>query len=222
MNSADLTNTSTLSDEDIVARILKGEDYLFEGLMRKYNTRLYRISLSIINDDMEAEDIMQTAYINAYLHLSSFQSRSTFSTWLTRIIINESLLHKKKRTRGLQVVSAQKTIDYHNDTPLKNVMNKELKSILEQAVSKLPEKYRLVFVMREIQELSTNETMEILNLRESNVKIRLTRAKALLRNELSSYYKSNQLFEFNLVRCDRIASFVMNKIKTLKNSHQAQ
>jgi len=222
MNSADLTNTSTLSDEEIVARILKGEDYLFEGLMRKYNTRLYRISLSIINDDMEAEDIMQTAYINAYLHLSSFQNRSTFSTWLTRIIINESLLHKKKRTRGLQVLSGQNTTDYHNDTPLKNVMNKELKAVLEQAVSKLPEKYRLVFIMREIQELSTNETMEILNLGESNVKIRLTRAKALLRNELSTYYKSNQLFEFNLVRCDRIAGFVMNKIKMLKISHQAQ
>ena len=219
MNSADITNTSTLSDQEIVARILKGEDHLYEGLMRKYNTRLYRISLSIVNDDMEAEDVMQTAYINAYLHLSTFQNKAAFSTWLTRIIINESLLHKKKKTKGLQVLAAQNPIDYHNDTPLKNIMNKELKAVLEQAVSKLPEKYRLVFVMREIQELSTNETMEILNLGESNVKIRLTRAKALLRNELSSYYKSNQLFEFNLIRCDRIADFVMNKIKMMKNSN---
>ena len=102
--------------------------------------------------------------------------------------------------------------EYHDDTPLKNLMNKELKTILEDAVSALPEKYRMVFVMREIQEMSTNETMEVLSLGESNVKIRLNRAKEMLRNELSSYYHSNQVFEFHLTRCDRIANYVMSRI----------
>jgi RNA polymerase sigma factor (sigma-70 family) len=208
-----VSNINTLSDEETVNRILKGETHLYESLMRKFNTRLYRISMSIINDDMEAEDIMQTAYINAFRQLHTFKQKSSFSTWLTRILINESLLHKKKRIKSLQMFSDQVKKEYDYNTPLKNLMNKELKVILEKAVSNLPEKYRLVFVMREIQEMSTNETMEILDLGESNVKIRLNRAKEMLRNELSTYYKATQLFEFKLVRCDKIVDYVMNQIK---------
>ncbi len=213
MDTANQIDKSDLTDEEIISRILNGDHYWFEGLMRKYNTRLYRIAMSIINDDMDAEDIMQTAYINAFLNLPNFKNKSTFSTWLTRILINESLLHKKRRIKGLQIRAEQTINESHNETPLKTFMNKELKLILEKAVASLPEKYRMVFVMREVQELSTGETMEVLNLGESNVKIRLNRAKEMLRKELSSYYKANQLFEFNLIRCDRIAHFVMAKIK---------
>jgi RNA polymerase sigma factor (sigma-70 family) len=211
----DLTHSirkGILGDNEIVGRILEGEKHLYETLMRKYNTRLYRISMAILNDDMDAEDVMQTAYINAYRQLSSFQNKSSFATWLTRILINESLLQQKKRKRSLQLLSGQVVVESHNETPLKTVMNKELKTILEKAVTNLPQKYRLVFVMREIQELSTQETMEALELGESNVKIRLSRAKEMLREELSSYYESSQLFEFDLVRCDRIAKFVMERI----------
>jgi RNA polymerase sigma factor (sigma-70 family) len=218
MNEANEIDNVPLTDEEIIARIIDGEHHLYERLMRKYNTRLYRIAMSVINDDMEAEDIMQTAYINAFLNLSSFKNTSTFSTWLTRILINESLLHKKRKIKALKVQAEQTVKDSHNETPLKAIMNKELKLILEKAVSSLPEKYRMVFVMREVQELSTSETMEVLNLGESNVKIRLTRAKEMLRNELSSYYKMNQIFEFNLIRCDRIANFVMTKIKEENSS----
>ncbi len=212
MNAANQIDNSDLTDEEIISRILAGEHDWYERLMRKYNTRLYRIAMSIINDDMEAEDIMQTAYINAFLNLSNFKNKSAFSTWLTRILINESLLHKKRKVKGLQILAEQRLSESHNETPLKTFMNKELKLILEKAVSSLPEKYRMVFVMREVQQLSTSETMEVLNLGESNVKLRLTRAKEMLRNELSSY-KTDQLFEFNLIRCDRIAHFVMAKIK---------
>jgi RNA polymerase sigma factor (sigma-70 family) len=212
MNSTDIISTGILSDDEIVIRILQGEKYLYETLMRRYNTRLYRISMAILNDDMEAEDAMQTAYINAYRNLSSFQNKSSFATWLTRILINESILHQKKRTKNIQVLSEQVITEAHNETPLKSIMNKELKEILERAISNLPEKYRVVFVMREVQELSTQETMDALDLGESNVKIRLTRAKEMLRDELSCYYESNRLFEFDLVRCDRIAKFVMQRI----------
>jgi RNA polymerase sigma-70 factor (ECF subfamily) len=204
--------TETLKDEEIIERILKGEKSLYERLMRKYNLRLYRVSMSIINDDMEAEDIMQTVYINAYQQLGKFQNRSSFGTWITRILINESLLRKKRITKHQEALMKNIDNKYHDDTPLKSLMNKELKTILENAVSTLPEKYRMVFVMREIQEMSTNETMEVLNLGESNVKIRLNRAKEILRNELIGYYRSDQLFEFNLIRCDRIANFVMSRI----------
>lgn len=210
-------NNKIFSDEEIVERVINGEKHLYETLMRKYNLRLFRISMSIINDDVEVEDIMQTAYLNAYLQLRNFQNRSSFSTWLTRILINESLLHKKKKMKqGHLFLNKEKDIP-HTETPLKSLMNKELKTILEKAVSDLPEKYRMVFVMREIQELSTSETMEVLNLGESNVKIRLNRAKEMLRNELELYCKSNQLFEFNLIRCDKIVDFVMSKIITGSN-----
>lgn len=212
MRNPDQVATEALNDEAIIERILKGEKYLYESIMRKYNLRLYRIGMSIVNDDMEVEDIMQTAYINAYQQLPKFQHKSSFGTWLTRIFINESLLRKKRRQKHQEVLMKNIGNEYHNETPLNSLVNKELKSILENAVSILPEKYRTVFVMREIQEMSTSETMEILNLGESNVKIRLNRAKEMLRNELSNYYRSNQLFEFNLIRCDRIAEFVMARI----------
>src|SRR5690554_4464445 len=156
---------------------------------------------------------MQISYLNAYRQLANFKHNSSFGTWLTRILINESLLHKKRKQifekRRLESIFH----DYHCETPLDNLMNKELKLILEKAVFTLPEKYRLVFVMREVEGMSTQETMEALDLGESNVKIRLSRAKEMLRNELKSYWRPKQLLEFNLVRCDVIVNYVMSEIE---------
>lgn len=207
------SETALLNDEEIVECILKGETHLYSLLMRKFNVRLYRIGISIIKDDVAIEDVMQTTYLNAYLQLETFQNKSSFGTWVTRILINESLLFLKKQNRQRELVSHKQAIDHHHDTPLTNLMNKELKSVIEKSVSGLPEKYRLVFVMREIEELSTRETMDILNISESNVKVRLKRAKEILQQELSSYYQPKQLFEFNLIRCDRIVNYVMAEIE---------
>ncbi|MBI1768237.1 MAG: sigma-70 family RNA polymerase sigma factor [Bacteroidetes bacterium] len=199
-----------LSDEEIVQRVLKGEKHWFEQLIRKFNLRLYRIGMAIINDDQEVEDVMQTTYINAYLHLADFQQKSSFGTWLTRILINESLLFvKRRRKKNLTAIDNLEIA--HHETPLNGLMNIELKTILEKSVADLPEKYRLVFVMREIEEISTSETMEVLQLSESNVKIRLNRAKEMLRNDLGKHYKS-QIYDFHLSRCDRVVNFVMNQI----------
>jgi len=202
-----------LTDEQIVDHILKGESHLYEGLMRKYNRRLFRISLSIINDDMGVEDVMQTAYLNAWINLPKFKNKSSFGTWLTRILINESLLYKNKKLKQQELIKEQKE-NYLSETPLNDLMNKELKLLLEKTIADLPEKYKMVFVMREIEEMSTNETMDVLNISESNVKVRLNRAKEMLRGNLSSYYRSNQLYEFNLIRCDKVVSFVMGKINS--------
>jgi RNA polymerase sigma factor (sigma-70 family) len=204
---------NNLSDEALVDRIVNGEPRLYEMLMRKYNSRMYRISMSIINDDADAEDIMQIAYLNAYRQLGSYRQQSGFGTWLTRILINESLLHKKRRTKKEKTLMETTFVDEHHETPLSGLMNKELKAILEAAVAGLPEKYRLVFVMREVQGMSTNETMDVLSLGESNVKIRLARAKEMLRAELNKKWKPEQIYEFNLIRCDVIVDHVMNKIK---------
>jgi len=204
--------TNEITDQEIITRVLNGEQHLYERLMRKYNARLYRISMSFVNDDKEAEDIMQIAYINAYRQLKNFRADASFGTWLTRILINESLLHQKRIQKKEEVMINNIQADYHNDTPLYGLMNKELKAVLEKAVSGLPEKYRVVFVMREVEGMSTSETMEALDLRESNVKIRLNRAKEMLRTELYSYWQPNQIMEFNLVRCDVVVNNVMAQI----------
>lgn len=203
-----------LNDESLITRILNGETHLYEQLMRKYNAQMYRISMSIVNDDKEAEDVMQIAYINAYRQLANFKQQSSFNTWLTRILINESLLRKKRKMKLEKVISetTHRHNNYQTTTPLDALMNKELKQILEKAVLTLPEKYRMVFIMREVQGMSTNETMQALELGESNVKIRLTRAKEMLRQELNNYWQPREIFEFNLVRCDVIVNYVMKEL----------
>ncbi len=113
-----------------------------------------------------------------------------------------------------QLIAEKQDNNYLSETPLNGLMNKELKILLERTIADLPEKYKIVFVMREIEEMSTSETMGVLNLSESNVKIRLNRAKEMLRGNLSGYYKANQLYEFNLIRCDKVVGFVMGKINS--------
>ena len=204
-----------LTDEEIVARILNGEKQLYEELIRKYNQRLYRIGRSIVNDDDEVEDIMQTTYLNAYINLAVFKNNSSFSTWLTKILINESLLRKKRKAKLEQILIEKQDVGHHTETPLAGLMNTELKILLEKSIAILPEKYRLVFVMREVEEMSTIETMETLNITESNVKVRLSRAKGLLRDSLSRQYKYSGVYDFHLTRCDRIANYVMAQINSI-------
>jgi RNA polymerase sigma factor (sigma-70 family) len=199
-----------LTDEEIVKRVIGGEKNLYENLVRKYNLRLFRISMSIVYDDMEAEDIMQTTFLNAYLQLSKFQKKASFSTWLTRILINEILLRKKKKMKEQQMIAGKKDPHFYSDTPLNHLMNKELKTVIEKSIANLPEKYKMVFVMRRIEEMSTVETMEILKLTESTVKIRLQRAIGMLREDLGAYYK--QVFPFELARCDKVVNRVMSQI----------
>ncbi|GAB2982457.1 RNA polymerase sigma factor [Mucilaginibacter puniceus] len=204
--------TDNLSDEDIVERVVAGDIHLYEVLIRRLNVRMFRICMSFIGDDMEAEDIMQNTYINAYRDLAKFNNKAKFSTWITRILINECILRKRKLIRQQQILSGKENMERDMHTPLKSLINKELKGLLESAITSLPEKYRTVFVMREVEEMSTQETMDILDIEESNVKIRLMRAKIILRSQLNDYYKSADLFDFHLTRCDKVANYVMQQI----------
>jgi RNA polymerase sigma-70 factor (ECF subfamily) len=210
-----LSETLDLPDVEVIDRILKGEKDLYAVIVRRYNQRLYRIGMSILNDDEEAEDAMQVAYINAWQGLKQFQFKSSFSTWLTRIMINECLFRFKKRKQLMDV--RNNLADYyqsasHREIIFSKIMNKELKIELETAILSLPEKYRTVFILREIEELSVAETKECLAISEVNVKVRLNRAKALLRTSLSSLYKSGDVFSFHLSRCDRMVEQVLSHI----------
>lgn len=208
---------SGMKEEEIIKRIAGGEKNLYALIIQKYNQRLYRIALSIVNNESEAQDIMQAAYIKAYENLHKFRFQSSFSTWITKILINESLMLLKKREQtpgrekgGLTAVHIQTAIELK--TPLMQVLNTELKAILEFSIRKLPEKYRTVFIMREVESMSVAETMECLGLTEANVKVRLNRAKVMLRNKLEIYLKDNEVLQLYKPFCDRIVDTVMEKI----------
>jgi len=201
-----------LTDEEAIARILTGETRLYETIMRRYNQRLYRIAMSILGNSEEAEDILQSGYLKAYEHLQDFQFKSGFGTWLTRIVINESLQSLRRSKRNSEVNTINDQAELHTETPLEKVMTNELRIALERSLAQLPEKYRLVFVMREVEEMSVSETMECLSLTESNVKVRLNRAKEMLRDTLSRQYRTTELYGFHLTRCDRVVRNVLNQI----------
>jgi RNA polymerase sigma factor (sigma-70 family) len=221
MNNQSTIAADIISDNEIISRVLQGEKNLYANIVRKYNQRLYRVGMSIINDDAEVEDVMQVAYIKAYENLAKFKYKSGFSTWITRILINESLLRLKKRKQSFNAnddVMDNQIYQYHpvdSQTPLMNVVNSELKKILENAIRQLPEKYRTVFIMREIENMNVEETRECLDLSEVNVKVRLNRAKTMLKNSLAEYYQKDDILNFHLTRCDRIVENVMKQIDFL-------
>jgi RNA polymerase sigma factor (sigma-70 family) len=202
-----IPQTERIPEEVLIKRIASGENGLFEHIMRSYNQRLYRIGMSILNNDMEAEDAMQNAYINAYEHLDKFEGRSSFGTWLIRIMLNECLAQKKRKLKKMEF-EKQPGKYINMTTPAKIMANKELNGILENAVGQLPEKYRLVFVLREIEDMSVKETSQALSIAEPNVKVRLNRAKTMLKESLAGYMKEN-VYSFHLSRCDRVVANVL-------------
>jgi RNA polymerase sigma-70 factor, ECF subfamily len=204
------------SDEQVVARVLAGDKALYELLMRRHNQRLYRVARAILRDDAEAEDVMQDAYVRAYQNLASFEGRAKFATWLTRIAVHEALARLRKRQRFQAVDISGDSSPVMNlavsreRNPEQQTYGREVGGLLEKAVLSLSEDYRLVFTMRDIEGLSTEETATCLELTQDNVKVRLHRAHAALRKQL---YRSigdaaSRCFEFHAVRCDRVVSAV--------------
>lgn len=210
-----MNEISTVSDLELIREIINGDKNLYSLIVRRYNQRLYRVGMSLLNDDMEVEDAMQVAYINAYENLGKFEFRASFSTWLTRIMVNECLLRLRKRRKTIIMNdenlegAIQQQQSNNNHTPVTKVLNSELKNILDEAIRKLPEIYRVVFVMREIENMNIAETQACLAINEVNVKVRLNRAKAMLRGLLSNYYKKEDILHFHLKRCDVIVEKVM-------------
>jgi RNA polymerase sigma-70 factor (ECF subfamily) len=209
---------ASLRDDQVVARVIAGDTALFEILMRRYNQRLFRVARGIVRADSEAEDVVQQAYLSAYAKLAQFGGAAAFSTWLTRIVINEALARTKRRTRLAEV-----DIEEQNDvtpfqaptaTPEDQVARRELGALLEEVIDQLPDLYRLVFVMREVEQLSVTETADCLELSEDNVKVRLYRAKAMLRDSLERRIEraSGDVFAFMSARCDRMVELVLAKI----------
>jgi len=233
-----MTNLPTLekarveewADEEIVRRVLEGDLVLFEILMRRHNQRLYRAIRSILRDDSESEDVMQEAYVRAYEHLGQFEGRAQFSTWLTRIAVNEAL--KRVTARGkLDPLDEEQyegekgtmpAFQSNSPTPEANASSSELKSLLEEAILAIPLTYRTVIVLRDVEGMSTAETAQVLSLTDTNVKVRLHRAHELLRGELFSRAgaSSSQAFGFHATRCDRIVRAVFERLELGNRARQ--
>jgi len=209
-------------DEEIVHRVLAGEPVLFEILMRRHNQRVYRAIRSILRDDVETEDVMQEAYVRAYQHLAQFEGRAKFSTWLTRIAVHEALRRLAARgkfdplewedSEGEEV--KMQPFESDSPTPEASASRGELSGLLEDAILALPQIYRAVIVLRDLEEMSTAETAEALSVSEANVKIRLHRGHEMLRGELlrRAGASSPQAFGFQAPRCDRVVHGVFRRL----------
>jgi RNA polymerase sigma-70 factor (ECF subfamily) len=209
------------SDEEIVRRVRTGDTALFEVLVRRHNQRLFRVARAILKDEAEAEDVMQQAYVNAYTHLDQFEERARFGTWLTRIAVYEALARLRKRGRFEEVdamaeshETAMERLASRDRSPEDLALNRELRGILESSFDALPEIYRSVFLLREVEAVSTTETAECLGITEDTVKTRLHRARALLRHELfeRAGLTAAELFPLHLSRCDRVLAGVFAQL----------
>jgi RNA polymerase sigma-70 factor, ECF subfamily len=217
---AELKPLEALTDNEIIRRVIAGEPSLFELIMRRHNQRIYRTVRSIVRDESDAEDVMQQAYINAYVHLGQFEERASFSTWLTRIAINEAFA--RVRPRPLRIADdlddrAMEQIRSTDLDPEQQLASAELRALVETEIAALPESYRVVLMLREIEGLDTREVAECIGVSEDVVKTRLYRAREILRENV--YRRAGMTFEslftFGHSRCDRMVANVMESLQRL-------
>ncbi len=208
-------------DAVIIEKILEGETALFEILIRRYNPFLYKTGMSYGYTHADTQDLMQETFISAYLNLMKFENRSTFKTWIIRIMLNNCFQKRHRSGYKLEIKDKylinEKSIPMHSsyqepDTT-KTLIDRELAVIIEHSLLQIPMDYRLVFSLRQMSGLDVAETAEVLNITESNVKTRLHRAKSMLRKEIEKKYSPEDIFEFNLIYCDAVVHNVLDKIK---------
>ena len=218
LNAPAALPAAELSDAEVAHRVAAGEVELFELLMRRYNQRLFRVVRGIVDDAAEAEDVLQDAWVRAFEHLAAFRGEALFSTWVARIAAHEAFARMKRGRRFVDLMPeteaslpASGLLD-----PERAAASVELRGVLETVVGAMPSGYRAVFLMREVEGLSTAETAACLELSEDAVKVRLHRAKARLRADLDQRLgeTSASLFGFAGWRCDRTVVAVMARVAT--------
>ncbi|MCX7547052.1 RNA polymerase sigma factor [Xanthomarina sp. F1114] len=214
-------NNHKIKENDIVTRILKGEKELYEILVRRNNQKLYRVIRGYLSEEAEIEDVMQNSYIKAYTKLYQFKQHAAFSTWLIRIGINEALARIREKGK---LYHLRETPDDHLKNsilelpdskqlnPQDKLIQMETKQLLEKAINLLDSKYKSVYIMKEVEEMSLKDIATVLDLTVANVKVRLHRSKIMLKDSLYAMADKKQVFEFGFGRCDRITDYVMRNI----------
>ena len=214
------TLLKTANDLETIGKIKAGEKDFFELLIRRYNAALYKVGRAYGFGHDDVQDLMQETHIAAFQNLHKFEERSTYKTWLIRIMLNKCYHLAQKNRQLLKsefteptstgAVFPSQTIQFSDARH--EVLNRELGQVLEKCIEKLPLDYRTVFVLRELEGLNVQETAEATNITEANVKVRLNRAKAMLRKQLESWYPQAAVYEFNLIYCDKMVTTVMEKL----------
>ena len=209
-----------LSEEEIIQRILAGEKPLYELIVKRFNPTLYKIGRSYNFNHQDTQDLMQDSFIDAYKNLKQFEGRAHFKTWIIRIMLNNCYRKKEKLSFKNELTTdfnenAKPMFSNTQYNAVNNIQNRELGHIIENALATITEDYRIVFSLREINGLNVAETAELLGISEANVKVRLNRAKTILRNKIELTYSNVELYELNLQYCDAIVINVMQKINDL-------
>jgi RNA polymerase sigma-70 factor, ECF subfamily len=218
--------TEGMTDELVIERVRAGDTALYEIIMRRYNQRLYRVASAILRDRGEAEDVMQDTYVRAYQFLRQFAGDSSFSTWLTRIAVNESLRRLRLRKRVSQLDEfcpedeSPMDVAEMSPDPEQSASSSETARILEQAILDLPYQFRTVVMLRDVEQMSTAETAAALELSQENVKVRLHRGHALMRDWMFARLGENSKSAFGFMgdRCDHVVVSVFARIEQL-NAH---
>ncbi|MBW7869694.1 MAG: sigma-70 family RNA polymerase sigma factor [Flavobacteriia bacterium] len=208
------------TEEEIIERILAGEKSLYEIIVRRYNPYLYKIGRSYNFGREDTEDLMQDTFVDAFKNLALFEGRSKFKTWISRIMLNNCYHKKEKLSYKNEIMKEifdnSEPLFHQPDQATQQLVDKrELGQIIEAALLELPYYYRMVFTLREINGLNVSETSELLEISESNVKVRLNRAKSMLKKIISKSYEPEQLYNYNAIYCDPFTKRVMDIIEQL-------
>ncbi|MFW5443352.1 MAG: RNA polymerase sigma factor [Methylococcaceae bacterium] len=225
-------SSNNFTDKDIIARIKAGDDNAYGDIIRRYNQRMFRIARSIVTDDAAAMDIVQEAHIKAYTKLNEFRGSIQFFSWLAAITRNEALMYLRRNKREISMTDdiiqlfENTEIDFKIDTqqdknkdlPDTTLENAQLQKLIVKHIDQLPENFRIVFVLRAVEQLSVKETAEILNIKEKTVKTRYYRAKRILRSQIQIYLNNAGLhiYEFGEHHCDVVFANVMDFINHSK------
>ena len=221
----ELTAHPLKSEDDLTLarRVASGGRAEFELLMRRYNRRLYRLARASLRDDAEAQDALQDAYLHAYRSLGQFRGESALATWLSRLVLNACGARRRRSTRRENIVPIV-SFDGHMDTiagvpdsaeqPEHVVARAQIRSVLEQKVSELPEIFRVVFVLRSVEELTVEEIADTLSISQETVRSRHFRAKGMLRESLAKEVDlaEGDIYEFGGVHCDGLVARVLSSL----------
>lgn len=212
-----MVSATIMPDILVIERILQGETELFEILMRRYNELLYRTIRSYLKSYPDIEDTMQDAYVKAFQNLHQFKNEAMFSTWLIRIGINEVLQRKRKSKKNQTVDITLETgslqiADDSFTSPENITIYKESTAFIEKAIDALPENYKIIYMLREVEGMDIAEISKALDLTNSNVKVRLHRARNMMKDYILNATNTHTIFEFGNSKCDHLVENVMRRI----------
>ncbi|MDX1711544.1 MAG: RNA polymerase sigma factor [Rhodovibrionaceae bacterium] len=228
------SNWPEASDPELVRGTLNGDAGAFEAIMRRYNQRLFRLARSVMRDEGEAEDIVQEAYVRAYSSLAGLSDPTSLGAWLGRIVMNEAISRKRGQSRFADAPGAsgdersegfERLLNAARPTapnPEDLAAMTEIRRLVEQAIDELPDAFRSVFVLRAVEQMSTAETAEYLEISPQTVKTRLHRGRQLLQAALSDQITSATLdaFPFAGRRCDRTVARVLEQVGLVHPPHK--